>query len=99
MPTYRVKLGFWLRAYDSFEIDAETSEDAIDRAKKAAHKAMETTAPPEHIDTDERREGSIIWIDQVGLPLGNATIGEDIAFDDDRIHPETPPGKQIGTET
>ncbi|AOX18546.1 hypothetical protein A0U89_14755 (plasmid) [Kozakia baliensis] len=89
MPAYRVKLGFWLRAYDSLEVDAQTPDDAIERARAAAREAMEKTVPPEHLDTDARREGLIVWIDQIGVPMENATIAEDIAFDDDRIHPQT----------
>lgn len=86
MPTYRVKIGFWLRAYDSVEIDASDGEDAIARARKQALHAMQETGHPEHIETDERREGLICWIDRLGAPLDDATIAEAIDFDDDRIH-------------
>jgi len=87
MPEYRVKLGFWLRAYETLDIEADTSEGAIENARQAARAAMELMTSPEHIDLDARREGSILWIDQVGAPIDSATIAEDIEFDDDRIHP------------
>jgi len=60
MPDYRVKVGFWLPAYDTIDIEADSFEDAIERAKEAPRNAMEQTSPPEHIDIDERREGLIL---------------------------------------
>jgi len=55
---------------------------------------MERMTSPEHIDLDERREGLIVWIDQVGAPIDSATIAEDIEFDDDRIHPTASTGSE-----
>ncbi|MBB2199902.1 hypothetical protein HLH44_21190 [Gluconacetobacter sp. 1c LMG 22058] len=89
MAEYRVKIGFWLRAYDSFTIDASTPDEAIDIARREALQAIESTEKPEHVETDARREGVIVYIDRVGAPVDQATIAEDIAFDDDRIHPAT----------
>jgi len=87
MAHYRVTIGFWLRAYDGFDVEANSDAEAIVLAKIQALEAMVSTAHPEHIEIDERREGIICWIDAVGAPLDTATIAEDVAFDDDRIHP------------
>ena len=45
---------------------------------------MESIAYPEHIDTDERREGVIAYIDRL-IPDGREEVIEDVEFDDDRI--------------
>jgi hypothetical protein len=58
---YVVKLAFWLRAWDSVTIEAEADAEAIDKAKAAAKRAMESRVIPESIDTDRRREGLIAW--------------------------------------
>ncbi len=87
MTEYIVKLGFWLRAYESLTVTAETDADAIKTAKVAAKGAMETGNQPEHIDTDERREGIIAFIDRITLDGKKETVIEDLEFDDDRIHP------------
>lgn len=85
MTEYIVKLGFWLRAYDRFTVEADSDSDAIAKAKAAAKAAMESTARPEHIDVEERREGIIAFIDRVA-PDGRHAVIEDFEFDDDRIH-------------
>ncbi len=85
MTEYVVKIGFWLRAYDGLTIEASSDADAIDKAKVAAKSAMASMAQPEHIDTDERREGVIAFIDRVTVD-GRQPVVEDVAFDDDRIH-------------
>ena len=36
MSEYIVKIGFWLRAYDGFTVEAESDADAIEQAKAAA---------------------------------------------------------------
>jgi hypothetical protein len=53
---YLLKLAFWLRAWDSVTIEAEADAEAIDKAKAAAKRAMESGVIPESIDTDRRRE-------------------------------------------
>lgn len=85
MTEYIVKIGFWLRAYDSRTIDAASDAEAIEKAKAAAAIAMESTATPEHVHTDERREGIIAFIDRI-TPDGREAVIEDVEFDDDRIH-------------
>jgi hypothetical protein len=65
MTKYVVKIAFWLRAFDSVTIEAKSDAEAIEKAKVAATAAMESTAFPEHIDTDERREGVIAYIDRI----------------------------------
>lgn len=80
-----VKIGFWLRAYDGFTVEADSDVQAIEKAKAAAKAAMESGVHPEHIDTEERREGVIAFIDRVAAD-GRRAIAEDVEFDDDRIH-------------
>ncbi|MFD1911820.1 hypothetical protein [Halodurantibacterium flavum] len=86
MSWYTVKIGFWLRAYETLTVEAETDAQAIMEAKVAALIAMQSTAHPEHIDLDERREGIVAWIDRI-TPDGREAVADDVAFDDDRIHP------------
>jgi len=85
MTGYIVKIAFWLRAFDSLTVEAETDAEAIEKAKSAAKAAMESMAYPEHIDIEERRQGVIAFIDCV-TPDGRHAVVEDVAFDDDRIH-------------
>lgn len=89
MSWYIVKIGFWLRAYEGLTVEADTDAEAIDKAKAAALIAMQSTAQPEHIDLDERREGIIAWIDRI-TPDGREAVADDVEFDDDRIHPPPP---------
>jgi hypothetical protein len=84
MSEYIVKLGFWLRAYDSVTIEASSDAEAIEKAKAAAKTNMESRVWPEHIDTDERRQGVIAFIDRIDA-AGRASVAEDVAFDHDRI--------------
>jgi hypothetical protein len=85
MTAYTVKIGFWLRAYDGFTVEAESDAEAIEKAKAAAKTAMESSADPEHIEIADRREGTIVFIDR-NAPDGRVTVIEDVEFDDDRIH-------------
>jgi hypothetical protein len=85
MTEYTVKIGFWLRAYDSLTIEAHSDAEAIDKAKTAAMTAIESSAHPGHIDIEDRREGIIVFIDRIA-PDGLYNVIEDVAFDDDRIH-------------
>lgn len=85
MTEYIVKIAFWLRAFDSMTLEAASDTEAIEKAKAAARTAMESAAYPEHIDTDERREGVIAYIDRL-TPDGREDVIEDVEFDDDRIH-------------
>jgi multidrug efflux pump subunit AcrA (membrane-fusion protein) len=88
MTEYVVKLGFWLRAYEDLTVEASSDEEAIEKAKAAATVAVQSAEQPDYIDTCERREGVIVYIDNV-MPDGNRRpVAEDVAFDDDRIHPK-----------
>lgn len=100
MPQYTVKIGFWLRAYDSVEIEADSPDEIIERAKAAAREMMEQTAPPEYIELSDRREGIICWIDGSDAPVGDDPVAEDVEFDDDRINPEpvAAPAEVVATE-
>lgn len=86
MAEYTVRIGFWLWAVDGFTVEADSDEAAIEKAKAVALEAMESRSHPEHIDLDERREGVIAYIDQI-TPHGPRVVAEDVAFDNDRIHP------------
>lgn len=61
MSEYTVKIGFWLRAYDGFTVEADSDAEAMEKAKAAAKTAMESSAYPEHIDVGVRREGIIAY--------------------------------------
>jgi hypothetical protein len=87
MTEYVVKVGFWLRAFDSVTVEADGDAEAIETAKVAATAAMALTAHPEHVDFDERREGVIAFIDRI-TPAGRQAVVEDVAFDEDRIRPD-----------
>jgi hypothetical protein len=82
---YVVKLAFWLRAWDSVTIEAEADAEAIDKAKAAAKRAMESRVIPESIDTDRRREGLIAYVDRLD-PYRRECVVENVVFDDDRTH-------------
>ena len=84
MSEYLVKVGFWLRAYDSVTIEAATDAEAIEKAKIVAATAMDSRACPEAIDTDERRQGVIAYVDRLSCGTREA-VAEDVAFDTDRI--------------
>ncbi len=85
MTDYIVKIGFWLRAYDRLTVEATNDAEAVEKAKAAAALAMESGAYPDDIDTDERREGIIAFIDR-STGDGREAVIEDVEFDDDRIH-------------
>lgn len=86
MTEYIVKIGFWLRAYDAFSVEALSDTEAIEKAKTAAKAAMASAAHPQHVEIEERREGVIAFIDRVA-PDGRHAVIEDVEFDDDRIRP------------
>jgi hypothetical protein len=89
MSEYIVKVGFWLRAYDSFAVEAASDEDAIAQAKAGAKSVMESAANPEHIEIGERREDMIVFIDRI-TPGGRQAVIEDVPFSRDHVH--TPAG-------
>jgi len=90
MNEYQVKIGFWVRAYDTVVVEADTDQEAIEHAKARARVAIENGGQPDSIDLEDRREGIIVYIDRIGVPIDQATIAEDVEFDDDRIHTEVP---------
>jgi hypothetical protein len=85
MSEYYVKIGFWLRAYDGFAIEAGSDVEAIAKAKAAAGVAIQSKAQPEYVEFGARREGVIVFIDRIEAGC-RETVREDIGFDDDRIH-------------
>ena len=88
MSEYVVKIGFWLRAYDSFTVEADSDAGAIEKAKLSARIAMESRAHPEHIDIEERREGIIAFIDRITRD-GRQAVIEDVPFPGDHIRMPT----------
>ena len=70
---------------DSVAIEAEADAEAIDKAKAAAKRAMDSRVIPESIDTDRRREGLIAYVDRLD-PDRRECISENVPFDDDYIH-------------
>ena len=85
MTEYIIKIGFWVRAYDSFTVEADSDEQAIEKAKAVAKTAMDSQARPEHFD-EERREGVIAFIDRIATDGQRHEVIENVEFDDDRIH-------------
>jgi hypothetical protein len=85
MNEYLIKVGFWLRAFDTVTVEAPDDAAVIAMAKAAAATIIESHAHPEAIDFDERREGSVSYIDRVD-PDGRKEITAFLAFDDDRLH-------------
>lgn len=85
MSEYEIKIGFWLRAFDSVIVEAPDDAAARAIAKTAAMTAMESHAHPEAIDFDERREGSISHIERIDSD-GRVEISGFIEFDEDRLH-------------
>lgn len=85
MTRYSVRIGFWLRAYEGFTVEADCDADAVEKAKGAALTAMEESSRPEHILLDERREGVIVFIEQVSAEQ-RRVVAEDVEFDADQIH-------------
>jgi hypothetical protein len=66
-------------------IEAEADAEAIDTAKAAAKRAMESRVIPESIDTDRRREGLDCLRRPVDSDLRECVV-ENVVFDDDHIH-------------
>jgi len=89
MSEYIVKLGFYLRAYDSFVVEADSDAEAIEQAKATANTAMKFGACPEHIETSERRQGIIVFIDRITQD-GRQAVIEDVPFTSE--HVRTPIG-------
>jgi hypothetical protein len=88
MSEYIVKIGFWLRAYDSLAVEADSDADAIEQAKAAANVAMGSAAYPEHIEICERRQGIIVFIDRITRD-GRQAVIEDVPFTSDHVHVAT----------
>lgn len=89
MTEYIVKLRFWLRCWDSMDIEAKNDEEAIRIASDIAREMMQLVSFPESIETDERREGLISYIDRVDAQ-DRTEITETIEFHGARrLFPET----------
>ncbi len=66
-------------------VEANSDAQAIEKSKVAAKTVMASSAYPEHIEIEERREGVIAFIDRIAPDRRQAVI-EDVAFDDNSIH-------------
>lgn len=87
MTEYIVKVYCWLMCSDSLLIEAANDAEAIAMAKCEAASAMESHAVPDSTDYDERREGSISYIDRVTAD-GREEVSGFIGFDGDRLYPD-----------
>lgn len=87
MTEYIVKAHFWLACVDTLSIEAESDAEAIETAKREAASTMESQAVPDFIDYDERREGSISYIDRV-TEDGHEEASGFVSFDEDRLYPD-----------
>lgn len=86
---FLVKVRFWLRAYDSVTVYAASDEEAFERARLAAAELMLSGYQPEEIETDERREGLISYIDRIDEGDERTEIIDALDFDGDRrLYPE-----------
>jgi hypothetical protein len=85
MNEYLIKVGFWLRAFDSVTVEAPDDASALTLAKIAATTVMSSHNHPESIDFDERREGTIAYIDRID-PDGREEVVGYVPFDADRLH-------------
>ncbi|SMH26472.1 hypothetical protein [Mesorhizobium australicum] len=79
MTEYIVKLRFWLRCWDSMDIEAENDEEAVRIACDTAREMMQLVSFPESIETDERREGLASYIDRIDAEV-RSEIAEAIEF-------------------
>lgn len=79
MTEYIVKLRFWLRCRDSMDIEANNDEEAVRIARDVAREMMQLVSFPESIETDERREGLISYIDRIDT-ADRTEIAEAIEF-------------------
>lgn len=87
MTEYIVKVHFWLACMDTLSVEAESDAEAIEMARREAISAMESHAVPDFIDYDERREGSISYIDRM-TSNGQEEVTQLVAFDEDRLYPD-----------
>lgn len=87
MTEYVVKLQFWLACIDTLLIEAGSDAEAIETAKREAAAAMESSGDPDFILYDERREGSISYIDRI-IEGEQEEFCNVIAFDEDRLYPD-----------
>ena len=84
MTEYIVTVGFWLHAYDGFSLEADSDDEALDKARALATASLESADQPEHVDITQRRQGTILYIDRASGDDRESVI-EDVEFDDDRI--------------
>lgn len=79
MSKYIVTVGFWLRAFDSDEIEAGSDIEAVEKARDVALAIMNARTPPAEVDLESRCAGVIAYVDRV-TPDGRKAVVEDFAF-------------------
>lgn len=87
MAEYIIKVHFWLACMDTLSIEAKSDVEAIETAKREATSAMQSHDCPDFIDYDERREGSISYIDRI-TSNRQEEVKQLVAFDEDRLYPD-----------
>lgn len=87
MTEFIVKVHYWLRCSDTLTIEADADAEAIAKAKLEAAASIESQACPDFIDYDERRDGSISYIDRI-VDGEQEEFCDVILFDEDRLYPD-----------
>jgi hypothetical protein len=87
MTEYLVKVHFWLPCTDTLTIEVAGDAEAIEIAKLQAATAMDVRGKPDFIDFDERREGTISYIDRMTSD-GREEVSDLLTFDEDRLYPD-----------
>lgn len=77
MRRYKVAIGFYVHAVVYEEFEAETDTAAIEQAQSIAGDVMNGRKHPDHIDTDEKWDGLISYLDRVD---DGAVVAENIKF-------------------
>ena len=75
MTEYVVKIGFWLRAYDSVTVEADADAEAIEKAKIAATTAM-TKDTAQWIHRVVRHDGQFIPVTFPGHGIKSKYFGD-----------------------
>jgi len=83
---YKVKVAFWLQAFEAVDVEAASDAEAIVKAKAAAVEIMTSQDGPSHVDYDERRQGVIAYIDRYETGDNDReVVAENVRFEDDRV--------------
>ena len=90
MSEYIVKIGFWLRAYDGFTVEAGIRR-RCDRARpRQPRRRRWSRAPIPNTSTSRSGAKASSPLSTASRPPGRHAVIEAVEFDDDRIH-DVPP--------